>query len=85
MTGGGGSFGHFSLSLGAERIISRRQWEGGGKGAVCMGQGEGENTDYSLRVTILLEVQFDDAGDNDDPLLKASKKLVVMFAIRSVT
>lgn len=43
------------------------------------------NTDYSLRVMMLLEVQFGETGDNEDPLLKARKKSVVILAIRSAT
>lgn len=34
---------------------------------------------------MLLEVQFGETGDNEDPLLKAWKKSVVMLAIKSAT
>lgn len=44
-----------------------------------------EDTDYSLRMAMFWAVQFEDAGDGDDPLLKALKKLVVMFPTKSVT
>lgn len=46
--------------------------------------GENVSTDYSFRVTILSEVQFDDTGDGEDPLLNALKKLVVMLETQAV-
>lgn len=46
--------------------------------------GENVSTDYSFRVTILSEVQFDDTGDGEDPLLNALKKLVVILETQAV-